>query len=58
MPSDVSILKCDCGQRCWIPAYRFNRPGALKYGTPYRCPKCHEPLGDSNFVVVGAMDAE
>jgi hypothetical protein len=43
------LMVCPCGQRSWIPGYIFNRPGCLKYGTPYRCPTCDQPLGDDNF---------
>jgi hypothetical protein len=44
------LMRCSCGQRCWIPGARHSLPENLKFGTSYRCPKCDAPLGAANFM--------
>lgn len=44
------LLRCSCGQVNWIPGYGFNRPEALKFGSPYRCAKCRQVLGGQHFM--------
>jgi len=50
----ISLLQCDCGQKSYIVAHDFNRPENLKFGTPYRCPNCKDPLGARHMLFEGS----